>query len=92
MYKWKDVRREEIYLVLGLIILMRITKKPTAKTNFTSDLFPENSVLLQLRVCPRIRLTLLYNLCTLRIIIQKGVPGGMCHTSGMCSLCKSMPI
>jgi hypothetical protein len=39
MNKWRDVIREEIYLVLGLIILMGITKKPTAETNFTRDPF-----------------------------------------------------
>jgi hypothetical protein len=38
------VTREEIYLVLELIMLMRITQKPTIKIYFTGNPFLDTSI------------------------------------------------
>jgi hypothetical protein len=44
MVKWRDVIREEIHLVLGLIILMGITRNPLQKPTSQKTPFSCNYV------------------------------------------------
>ena len=47
MRRWQPVTSDEIYVDLGLIMLMSILQKPTLKSYFSRDAFVETLMFLQ---------------------------------------------
>ncbi|XP_046402046.1 piggyBac transposable element-derived protein 4-like [Ischnura elegans] len=53
---WRDVTREEMYIMLGIFILMGIIQKPSVKSYFTKDPFLETPIFSQMMSLDRFQL------------------------------------